>query len=239
MRAYLPFFVVLLAIVSPVLAAIHFPELTGRVVDNAHILSQSTISSLSQTLEEYENGTSNQLVVVTLPSLEGNTIEDYGYQLGRHWQIGQKGKDNGVLLIVAPNERKVRIEVGYGLEGVLTDAISSQIIQTIILPDFRNKDMEKGVVEGTQAIISVLGGKGVPSYTSGDVVSIIEALFVWLFLFWFIRFAMRHPFIAAYILANSNSRFGSSRMGGGGWSGGGGFSGGGGSFGGGGASGSW
>src|ERR1035437_693061 len=117
-----------------------FPPLTGRVVDNAHILSSSTIQSLDQSLAAYENGTSNQVVVATIASLNGDSIGDYGYQLGRYWKIGQKGKDNGVLLIVAPNERKVRIEVGYGLEGALTDAVSKLIIENSILPRFKVAD---------------------------------------------------------------------------------------------------
>jgi uncharacterized protein len=212
-------------------AAQSFPPLTGRVVDNAHILSPSTTQSLDQSLEAYENGTSNQVVVATIPSLNGDSIDDYGYQLGRYWHIGQKGKDNGVLLIVAPVERKVRIEVGYGLEPVLTDAASSQIVNEIILPDFRAGRMEQGVVDGTQAILSVLGGKAVPVENASGQISGLE---IFLF-FLFVLFAIRHPYIAMYLLmSNQPSRFGGSSTGGGG-----GFSGGGGSFGGGGASGSW
>src|SRR3569832_1977022 len=116
------------------LAAPKFPQLTGRVVDDAHILSSSVKQELEQKLFGYEANTSSQVVVATLSSLQGYEIADYGYQLGRHWGIGQKGKDNGVLLIVAPNERKVRIEVGYGQEGTLPAAICCQIISTIILP---------------------------------------------------------------------------------------------------------
>lgn len=216
-------------------AALHFPALTGRVVDDAHILSAETVQSLDNMLADYERGTTNQVVVVTLPSLQGTSIEDYGYRLGRAWQIGQKGKDKGVLLIVAPKERKVRIEVGYGLEPVLTDAISSEIINGIILPDFRTGNMEKGILDGTQAIVSVLGGQGIPAQQSTEVqMSGWQAISLLIFIFWFLGFAMRHPFLAALMLSSNSSRFGSSRMGDYG-----GFSGGGGSFGGGGASGSW
>lgn len=231
-----------MVITSPVAAAINFPALSGRVVDDAHILSQNAVATLTRELDDYERGTSNQVVVATIKSLDGNTIEEYGYQLGRHWQIGQKGKNNGVLLIVAPNERKVRIEVGYGLEGVLTDALSSQIIQTIILPDFRSGNMEKGITSGTEAIISVLGGNGVPATNSGNDLSMWAVLLIWLFIILFIRYAARHPVLAAWLITGNPWRFGSSRYNGGGWSGGGGgggFSGGGGSFGGGGSSGSW
>lgn len=235
MRRFLPFFVVLF-FSTAAFAALHFPALTGRVVDDAHILSQSTIASLDTTLADYERGTTNQVVVVTLPSLQGDAIEDYGYQLGRYWGIGQKGKDNGVLLIIAPQEHKVRIEVGYGLEGVMTDAASSAIVYNIILPEFKSGHMQEGIVDGTQAIVSVLGGKGVPAaVTTGQqgqqesgwqLALIILVLFLWL--------AIRHPFITAMFFLNSSSRFGSSDSGG--FSG---FNGGGGSFGGGGASGSW
>src|SRR4029079_2511486 len=106
-----------------------FPQLTGRVVDEANILDTATEIDIEPKLEELEKKTSTQFVVVTLRSLRGRTIEEYGYQLGRAWGIGQKNTNNGVLLIVAPNERKARIEVGYGLEGTMTDAISSVIMQ--------------------------------------------------------------------------------------------------------------
>jgi uncharacterized protein len=140
------------------LAALDFPSLTGRVVDNAGLLPEGVQQQLQQQLEQHEQETSNQLVVVTLPSLQGYAIDDYGYQLGRHWGIGQAGRDNGVLLIVAPNERQVRIEVGYGLEGVLTDARSHAIIQDVILPEFRDNHYEAGIVKGVDAILGTLQG---------------------------------------------------------------------------------
>ncbi|RMF04505.1 MAG: TPM domain-containing protein, partial [Alphaproteobacteria bacterium] len=111
-----------------------FPALTGRVVDEAGLLSREEADALARQLEALEERTSDQLVVVTLRSLQGFPIEDYGYKLGRHWGIGQAGKDNGVLLIVAPTERKVRIEVGRGLEGELPDALAKLIIENAILP---------------------------------------------------------------------------------------------------------
>ena len=109
-----------------------FPALSGRVVDSANILSAAEESSLTQALQQHETETANQLVIVTLTDLQGYAIEDYANRLGRHWQIGQEGNDNGAMLIVAQSERKVRIEVGYGLEGALTDALTSNIIQTVI-----------------------------------------------------------------------------------------------------------
>src|SRR5689334_19193612 len=135
-----------------------FPALTGRVVDDAGMLSPGTRGILTRELAELEEKTTRQLVVVTVKSLQGRTIEDYGVRLGRQWQIGQKGKNNGVLLIVAPSEHKVRIEVGYGLEGELTDAVSKLIIEERILPNFRQNNMVGGVVSGTETIIRVLSG---------------------------------------------------------------------------------
>ncbi|OQX57955.1 MAG: hypothetical protein B5M52_06340 [Helicobacteraceae bacterium 4484_230] len=151
------FFISGLFLVAAVLfAAITFPELTGRVVDNADLLSPEQEQKVSLQLEALESNTTDQLVVVTLKSLDGYDIADYGYQLGRHWGIGQENKDNGALLIVAPNERKVRIEVGYGLEGVLTDAKSSWIIQNIILPAFKSGEYDAGIQAGAEAIVGIL-----------------------------------------------------------------------------------
>lgn len=129
-----------------------FPALTGRVVDQANILSPAKELELSARLEALEHDTTDQLVVVTLPSLQGYEIEDYGYRLGRTWGIGQQGKNNGVLLIVAPTERKVRIEVGYGLEPILTDALSALIIQNQMLPAFRTGGYEQGIANGVDAV---------------------------------------------------------------------------------------
>jgi uncharacterized protein len=128
------------------------------VVDKAEILPAAARAELDQLLATHEQATGNQVVVVTLDSLQGHAIEDYGYQLGRYWGIGQEGRDNGVLLIIAPAERKVRIEVGYGLEGTLTDALASNIIQRVVLPRFRQGDMAAGTVEGARAILQVIEG---------------------------------------------------------------------------------
>lgn len=146
----------LLTIALPALAAPTFPKLSGRVVDEANLLSPAAEAALTQKLAALETATGRQLVVATLPSLQGLEIEEYGYQLGRAWQLGDEKADDGVVLIVAPNERKVRIEVGYGLEPVLTDALSSVIIQSAILPKFKAGDMEGGVVAGTDALIQQL-----------------------------------------------------------------------------------
>lgn len=156
-RAFITF---ALAMVSSVVvaAALQFPALTGRVVDAAQILSPSTIQSITAASEQHEAKTRQQIVVVTVPSLQETAIEDFGYQLGRHWGIGQKDENNGALLIVAPNEREVRIEVGYGLEGVLTDAASKFIIEQMILPEFRRGDYNAGVMQGFTGILELLNG---------------------------------------------------------------------------------
>ena len=139
-----------------------FPELTSRVVDEASLFSAAQKAELESTLENHENNTSNQIVVVTLKSLDGYDIRDYGLELGRAWGIGQKDKNNGVLLIIAPNERKVSIEVGYGLEGALPDATAKSIIDQEILPYFKEGDYFGGAKFGVDAIISAIKGEYVP-----------------------------------------------------------------------------
>ena len=148
----------LLALVcAPVMAAPTFPDLTGRVVDDAHVLSPQVQADLTSKLAALEQTTSRQLVVVTVSSLGGVEIPDYGNQLLRHWGIGQKGTNNGALFIIAPTEHKVRVEVGYGLEGVLTDAVSSVILHRHVLPAFRTGDFSGGITAGTEALIAQLG----------------------------------------------------------------------------------
>jgi uncharacterized protein len=161
-RFTLGYCLLLLLLAGSARAVLEFPELTGRVVDQAGLLSASTVQQLTRQLEQHEQETGNQVVVVTLPSLQGYAIEDYGYQLGRHWGIGEADHNNGVLLIVAAHERKVRIEVGYGLEDTLTDARSHEIIQQVILPQFRNDHYSEGILLGTQAILGTLQGTYTP-----------------------------------------------------------------------------
>lgn len=135
-----------------------FPVLSGRVVDNAHLLSATVRESLTQKLAALERQTGDQVVVATLPTLSGYDIETYSNSLFRRWALGQKQMNNGVLLVVAPNEKRVRIEVGYGLEGVLTDAMSAVVINTLILPNFRDGKFENGIIEGVAAIDDILNG---------------------------------------------------------------------------------
>jgi uncharacterized protein len=221
---------------------LEFPALNGRIVDQAGLLSPDAERALDERLAGHERASTNQIVVVTLDSLQGRPIEEVGYQLGRHWGIGQAGEDNGVLLIVAPNERKVRIEVGYGLEGTLTDAISSNIIHALILPAFRRGDTEGGIAAGTLAIVEALGGQyqmrsggvrlttgGAPPWVILLVFAFVIAMSVW-----------RTPIVGGRRGVFLGPGFGGGRGGfGGGGFGGGGFGGGGGGFGGGGASGGW
>jgi uncharacterized protein len=142
-------------------AAIDFPRLTGRVVDEANLLSPKARAQLTERLAQHERDTTHQVVVVTLNSLQGRPIEDYGYQLGRTWGIGQKDRNNGALLIIAPHERKIRIEVGYGLEGTLTDALSRNIIETRMTPHFRSGNFESGIVDGALMVLAILEGRAV------------------------------------------------------------------------------
>lgn len=136
-----------------------FPALNDRVVDLAALLDAETEAALISELEAHEQATSNQIVVATVPTLQGYAISDYANQLARHWAIGQAEVDNGVLLLVAPEERKVRIEVGYGLEGSLTDATSADIIRRQILPHFREDDYSKGITQGIKSILSAIDGE--------------------------------------------------------------------------------
>jgi len=239
--------------------ALIFPQLTGRVVDEAGILDQAAKAELERKLAGFETNTTGQLVVVTLKSLQGTSIEDYGYQLGRHWGIGQKEKNSGALLIVVPSERKVRIEVGYGLEGQLTDAVSRLIIQNAIAPRFKAGDYAGGINRGVDDIIQALAdpdewrqrAKQRPdSQPIGfDIVMAILLVIVVIMIMrsvsrgnaWDPRSAARRGTGGpVFVPLPWGSGSGSSDWSDSTWSGSsGGFSGGGGSFGGGGASGSW
>ncbi|MEG3181736.1 TPM domain-containing protein [Sphingomonas sp. LT1P40] len=129
-----------------------FPKLTGRVVDSANLLSPGQEAQLTAMSEATEQATGRQLVVATIPDLQDYPIEDYGYRLARDWKIGQSEADNGIVLIVAPTERKMRIEVGYGLEPIMTDALSGMIIRDTMTPLFKAGDMGGGIIAGATAI---------------------------------------------------------------------------------------
>ena len=227
--------------------ALTFPALSGRVVDEGQMLDPATRQQLAQNLEAHEKATGEQVVVVTVPDLQGTPIDEFGYQLGRAWGIGQKDKNNGALLIVARDDRKLRIEVGYGLEGRLTDAQSSVIINQVITPAFKAGNFSQGISDGVAAILQVLGGDPLaePLHASGqgdgsDFVAEHPGLVLLLFVL-FILVVGACQFYGICNSGGGGSRSGGfGGMGGGfGGGGGGGFGGGGGSFGGGGASGGW
>ena len=236
-----------------------FPELTGRVVDQANLLDPAQEQELVTKLAALETQSNRQLVVATVPNLQGYDIADYGYRLGRHWGIGQDGdgeteKDNGLILLVAPNDRKVRIEVGYGLEGIMTDALSSLIIQNDILPKFRDGDMPAGIIAGVDRISTQLTlpeeearalAQQVGTQQSSDDGIDIMSVFWFIMIIWFIISTIRSNWgrgkryrggAGPVVIWGGGSSWGGSSGGG---FGGGGFGGGGGGFGGGGASGGW
>jgi uncharacterized protein len=227
-----------------------FPTLTGRVVDEAGIFDATTRSAFTESLAGLESKTTDQLVVVTLKSLQGTSIEDYGVQLGRRWRVGQKDKNNGAILIVAPTEKKVRIEVGYGLEGRLTDALTKFIIENSVLPRFKTNDFSGGVNRGIEDIIQVLSGdatelqRRIAEAASENTARPDAKAPIWLVIIFAlvgaglliycatVSGALCQAILQILFLTLLSGRRGSSR-GGSSWSGGGG------SFGGGGASGNW
>ncbi len=140
------------------------PPLKGRVNDYAAMLSASTARALSISLQELEQSDSTQIVVLTIPSLDGEPLEGFSLRVAEQWRIGQKGHDNGALLLIAKKERKVRIEVGYGLEGTLTDIAAGRIIRNVIVPRFRAGDFDRGVLDGVQAMVAAVRGE----YSAAD-----------------------------------------------------------------------
>lgn len=257
------------ALLRPILAAIAllaaqtavaqpaFPPLTGRVVDAADVIPPDVEQRIEGKLAGLESQSRRQLVVATIPSLQGYDIADYGYQLGRAWGIGSKERNDGALLIVAPAERKLRIEVGYGLEGVLTDGLSSLIINQTIVPAFKAGNMPAGIEAGADALIrqlslpedqARLAAQQAEAAPEGD--PMFGVFFAFIFFLVFVApllravmFRRRKRYgpggLGSVILWNTLDTLGNARSSSGGGFSGGGFSGGGGSFGGGGSSGSW
>ena len=227
------------------------PLIHQRVTDLTGTLSQDEQQRLESTLDQFERETSNQIVVLIVPSLEGGSIEDFTLRVAEKNKLGKKGKDNGVLFLVAKDDRQLRIEVGYGLEGVLPDATGDQIIRHIVVPKFRQGDFGGGIDDGVTAIMQATKGEftGEPGGGRIRTPSIVVLL---LFLLFFggisrlLRGGRRH-YMGPHGYYSSGGPWWFGGMGGGGGFGGfggggfsgGGFSGGGGSFGGGGASGSW
>lgn len=226
-----------------------FPVLSGRVVDAAGILKPEDRAAIEAKLKAYEDKTSDQVVVATVASLQDLTIEDYGNRLFRAWAIGQRKINTGALLLVAPRERKVRIEVGYGLEGALTDALSKVIITTAVTPRFKTGDYAGGINAGVDAMLSILTGDAEvwqrKAKVRGDeadptqVVLFIILFLVILFVVHRMNRGARGGRGGGFVILPGPSSGGWSGGVSGGFGGGGGFSGGGGSSGGGGASGDW
>ncbi len=239
-----------------------YPPLTGRIVDSANLIAPEARQRIEAKLKAHEDKTSDQLVVATVPSLQGASVEDFANGLFRFWKLGQAKTNNGVLLLVAPQERKVRIEVGYGLEGALTDALSKVIITTAVAPKFKAGDFAGGIEAGVDGILSILAGDAEEWQRRASVrsdetstVDVIAIVFVMLMVLILIAAfvneargtggARRHrlrngSWVTLPPSTGWSTGSGSSS---GGWSpgssSGGGFSGGGGSSGGGGASGDW
>jgi uncharacterized protein len=138
--------------------ALDVPPLTGRIVDAAHLFPPDLAASLTRELADHERRTGNQVAILTLPGLQGEPLEEFSHRVATTWKLGQKGTDNGVLLLVSPQDRQVRIEVGYGLEGVLTDAATSRIIRNEMVPHFRKGEYAQGIVAGAKAIMATIEG---------------------------------------------------------------------------------
>lgn len=225
--------------------AANFPPLTGRVVDEAHILPVSAVADLESKLADLESRSGIQLVVATVGSLDGQEIEPYANELFRTWKLGDKTKNNGVLLLVAPNQKRVRIEVGYGLEGTLTDALSKVIITNAIAPRFKTGDFSGGITRGVDDIIIVLTTDSSewqqrPSLrVDSEPASAPVNWLVIVVIIAVIGLMIVSPAFRWLVIGMLMSGRGGGSGGGGSSRGGGGFSGRGGSSGGGGASGSW
>jgi uncharacterized protein len=138
------------------------PFLSGRVVDEAEVLGAESRASLAERLKAHEEKTGNQIAVLTVQSLEGDNIEDYAVAVFKEWKLGQAGKDNGILFVVAPTERRMRIEVGYGLEGTLTDGTAGRVIRDVMTPRFQNGDYDQGISDGVDAVVAILEGREAP-----------------------------------------------------------------------------
>ena len=177
--------------------AAEVPYLQGRVTDDAEILSPEAIDQIAAQLADFEGRTTDQVVVLTVPTLEGDSIEDFALRVFEAWQLGQKGKDNGVLVVVAPQERRMRIEVGYGLEGRLTDLEAGRIIRNVMAPRFKADDYAGGIAQGVAAILAQLqddnaaipagtpasSSKTSGSFFQGPDLGIVERILIGCFIF--------------------------------------------------------
>jgi uncharacterized protein len=256
MKRFIFFITALLLVISLSNSALALevpPKPLGRISDYTDTLSTSQIRELDAILEKFEQDTTNQIAVVLIPTLEGDNLEDYSIRLAEKWKIGQEGKDNGVIVLIIKQDRKIRIEVGYGLEGVLPDSLAGDIIRNTLAPYFRRNDFSGGIEKAIQRIISATKGE----YKAPDsqkrpiprdeLVDLIKILLCFLVLFFIVIRGAIRDFLYRRKQATRLKKGGfhgdmvgygsSGGFFGGGF--GGGFSGGGGGFGGGGASGGW
>lgn len=217
-------------------AQIEIPTIKMWATDLTNTLTKSELDDLNYRLKTYEDSTSNQLVTLMIPNLGGYPIEEVANEIFTKNKIGTKKNDNGVLLLIAKNDRKLRIEVGYGLEGFLPDALCSSIIRNVIVPRLKAEQYYLAMRDGIDAIISAIGGEYIADKSDEDE-SPISPMFVIILILLFIFIYRKDGGVPGGVYRTGG--FGGWGSGGSGWGGGGGFSGGGGSSGGGGASGSW
>jgi uncharacterized protein len=242
--------IVILLLAAAAAAALDVPSLRSRVNDYAGVMSAAQAQALESRLGQFETETGHQVAVLTIPTLDGEDIEGFSIRVAENWKVGKKGFDNGVILVVAVKDRRVRLEVGYGLEGVLPDAIANRIIRDYIVPRFRSQEYTAGIIAGVDAVLKVIKNEPLPPSArsserqQGANFNFIAMLAVTLAMFGLMAFAStakrrRNSMWAGHGRRHPPIYWGGGGFGGGGFSGGGGFCGGGGSFGGGGASSSW
>lgn len=233
----------------PAFAELSFPRFTGYVVDQANVIPADAERALTDRLKAFQDKSGHQFAVATVPSLQGDSVEDFANRMFRDWKLGDAQRNDGALLLVAPNERKVRIEVGYGLEGDLTDAVSRLIIENAILPRFKAGDIPGGIARGADDVMAVFSGqaedykaRAAAVDKAAEETSLASTVFMigfWLLFAYILWRAVRggggrRRSGMPWIIGGPGAGGWSGGGGGGGWSGGGG-----GSSGGGGASGGW
>lgn len=238
--------IIALLVLAPIVAHAAYPAPTGFVNDFANVIDGGTKSQLESLLTSFERQTGDEIAVATLPTLDGMTVEDVAAQLYKTWGIGKKGKDKGALFVIAPNDRRMRIEVGYGLEGTLNDALTGRILDEYVVPRFKAAQISDGIAAGTVAIVKTIVDKEGISFDAGAALGgsadsyakprkkggPLSVLFKVIFSIIAIYLFIRHPWLFLLFMS------GGGRGGGGGFGGGfGGF--GGGMSGGGGASRGW
>jgi uncharacterized protein len=236
------------AYAAGVTLAADVPALQAHVNDYAHVLPAQRAAALEARLADYEQRTGHQLALLSVPSLAGDSIEDYSMRVAERWKLGHKGKDDGLVLLIVPSERAMRIEVGYGLEGVIPDAVAARVVREVLTPAFRQGDFAGGIDAAFAALMQAAGGGGAgtaaappqPRSLWGLLGPMLFPFLLFLVVGWMSRGSGLGGLLALGMMGSRGWGAGGSRGGGGGFGGGGGgFGGGGGGFGGGGASGRW